>query len=310
MADKIERLTPEQEAELPAFRQKYLDRACNGARIERAPLTAALADAYTEIGKPPPRLFIFDSPAACMLAIKIMGPDFCRVQLGGQLRVQLGGQLGGQRIWNPNFLWGSQDLYWIAWGKFAEKIGVKLKLDTSRRLDIMDRIGAQCEWWWPFENVVIASEKPRIVRWDDDRRLHCENGPAVEYADGYSLFAWHGRRLPARWVLERDTIDPTEILREQNVETKAAGLACIGMARMLSALDAKVIDRDPNPAHGELIEVRLEGLPKPGRYLKAECPRNGTICEGVPDTITTVIEAQAWRVGLHPSEFRYPEYRT
>jgi hypothetical protein len=174
----------------------------------------------------------------------------------------------------------------------------------------MERIGLQCEWWWPYENIVVACEKPRIVKWDEQRRLHFEDGPAVEYADGYALFAWHGTRLPAEWVLNRATIDPTEILKCPNVEQRAAGAACVGWPRMLSALNYKVIDADPNPLHGELIELRLEGLPEPGRFLSAECPRNGRIVEGVPRSIKTVIEAQAWRVGLTPSEFSYPAVRT
>ena len=72
----------------------------------------------------------------------------------------------------------------------------------------------------------------------------------------------------------------------------------------------KLIDADPDPSHGELIEIRLEGLPRPGRFLKAECPRNGTIVEGVPPEINSVLAAQAWRVGLEPHEFSYPSYRT
>lgn len=63
---KITKLTPEQEAELPRFRHRYLDLACNGKRIDRETLEAALADAYAVIGKPAPKLFIFDSPAACI----------------------------------------------------------------------------------------------------------------------------------------------------------------------------------------------------------------------------------------------------
>lgn len=79
---------------------------------------------------------------------------------------------------------------------------------------------------------------------------------------------------------------------------------------MLSVLDSKTIDHDPDPSHGDLIELRLPGLDQPGRFLKAECPRNGTIVEGVPGNIKTVLEAQAWRVGLHPTEFSYPAVRT
>lgn len=294
---KINKLTPEQEAELPRFRQRYLDIACSGGRIDRPALESAMADAYAVIGKPAPRLFIFDSPAACMLALKIF-------------RLPKEDQLGDQKIYDPHFLWGSQDLCWIAWARFAEHIGVKLEPRTAAHLDIMECISTQCEWWWPCEGVVIASERPTRIRWDEQRRLHCEDGPAVRYADGYSLYAWHRTRLPESWVEQRETIDPREILKERNVETRAAGAACIGWPRMLSALDYKVVDADPDPSHGELIEVRLDGLPEPGRFLKAECPRNGTIVEGVPREISTVLAAQAWRVGLDPHEFSYPTVRT
>ena len=68
---KIEKLTPAQEAELPAFRAKYLDIACGGHRANREKLQEAMNDAYATIGKPPPMLFIFDSPAACLIAIRI-----------------------------------------------------------------------------------------------------------------------------------------------------------------------------------------------------------------------------------------------
>jgi hypothetical protein len=142
--------------------------------------------------------------------------------------------------------------------------------------------------------------------------LHCENGPALAYRDGWALHCWHGTVLPAHWIEQRATIDPAEILAERDVEKRAAGAACVGWARMLSALDYRLIDADPDPLHGELIEIpgdRL-GLPNAGRFLKAECPRNGTICEGVPPHINTVLEAQAWRVAIPVDEFQYPQVRT
>lgn len=55
---KIETLTQEQEAALPAFRRKYLDIACGGERIDRGALQEALDDAYCLIERPPPELLI------------------------------------------------------------------------------------------------------------------------------------------------------------------------------------------------------------------------------------------------------------
>ncbi len=94
---KIMKLTPEQEAELPRFRQQYLDIACSGGRADRAKLQAAVNDAYAVIGKPAPMLLIMPSPASVMLALsalKHLTGD--RDQLRGQLRGQLWGQLWDQ----------------------------------------------------------------------------------------------------------------------------------------------------------------------------------------------------------------------
>ena len=91
---------------------------------------------------------------------------------------------------------------------------------------------------------------------------------------------------------------------------RAAGIAILGMDKMLDRLDHRIIDSDPDPMHGDLIEVLLPDLPDPVRYLRAQCPRNGTICEGVPSTAKSVLEAQAWRVGIPASEFVYPSKRT
>ena len=86
---------------------------------------------------------------------------------------------------------------------------------------------------------------------------------------------------------------------------------------MLSVLKAKVIDKNASDDIGELIELRLPGLSEPGRFLKARCPRNGVIVEGVPYTsdidglpINTALAAQAWRIGDPQSEYEHPATRT
>ena len=113
------------------------------------------------------------------------------------------------------------------------------------------------------------------------------------------------------------TIDPAEILKAQNVEQRAAGAAMLGWPRMSSKLKRRIIDGDPESDMGALVELTLPGLPEPGRFLQAMCPRNGLICEGVPRVsdvdglpIETVIAAQAWRVGDPQSEYTHPPVRT
>jgi len=137
------------------------------------------------------------------------------------------------------------------------------------------------------------------------------------YRDGWGVYAWHGRRVPADWIENRKTLDPSIIIKHENVEMRAVGAAIIGWPRMLSVLKAKTINKHANPDIGELIELTLPGLSEPGRFLKAECPRNGLIVEGVPRVsdidglpIDTALAAQAWRIGDPASEYAHPPRRT
>lgn len=129
------------------------------------------------------------------------------------------------------------------------------------------------------------------------------------------IYYWHGTQVPEHWIENRENIDPVEILKTENVEQRAAGAAIVGWPKMLEVLEAKVIDSDPDPDHGDLLEVNLPGLPESGLFLRAYCKRNGLIVEGVPKIsdidglpIKTVRAAQAWSFGQAEAEFIYPDF--
>lgn len=163
----------------------------------------------------------------------------------------------------------------------------------------------------------MVCDFPERILVDDQNRPHSEDGPSHRWRDGWSLYHWHGVRVPAHWIESRATLDPVEVLRCDNVEVRMAGCQIIGWARMAEQLDRRVIDGDPDSDIGALIELTLPGLPEPGRFLMARCPRNGTICEGVPrlsdidrKPIETAVAAQAWRDGYATAEYRHPALRT
>ena len=153
---------------------------------------------------------------------------------------------------------------------------------------------------------------------DAGNQLHREDGPAIAYPDGWSIYAWHGICVPAEWINQRETLDPAEVMSQRNVELRAAGASIIGPSRMASHLDLRVLDGDPTTALGALVELRMPGLPEPALALQAMCPRNGQITEYVARTnpwdgdkpITTAIQAQAWRGRESEAEFRLPTLRT
>jgi hypothetical protein len=163
----------------------------------------------------------------------------------------------------------------------------------------------------------MVSDFPERILIDDQNRPHCESGPSHRWRDGWSLYHWHGVKVPAHWIEKRAALDPAEVLRASNVELRAAGAAIIGWPKMITKLKRKIIDGDPDSDMGALIELTLPGLSEPGRFLQAKCPRNGTIVEGVPRIsdidglpINSVIAAQAWRVGDPQSDYEHPELRT
>ena len=210
------------------------------------------------------------------------------------------------RMWQG----GNQWSYWDSFLTFFQDVA-QLPLDYSA----YSHWRALSEHSGPrimHPDFCMISDRPEFLTVDAANRPHGEDGPFCRWRDGSALYSWHGTRIPALWIENRKTIDPKEILQCREVEQRAAGMACIGWARALEVLDYKLIDSDPDPMHGELIEISPKklGLREPGRFLKAECPRNGTICEGVPRHINSVLEAQAWRVGLTPAEFSYPSVRT
>jgi hypothetical protein len=236
-----------------------------------------------------------------------------RAQVWHQVRDKVEAQVGHQ-VWHQveNAVYGAHDASWLGFYAALAEFGA-----GSRSLDGMTMVAKSCGWWWPFAGAVILTDRPVEVHFDDERRLHSERGMAVKYRDGWGCHSWHGVSVPARWIQARSDIDPAEILTAQNVEQRAAGIQIVGLQRMLPALNERVVDDSGNPDIGQLIELTVPGLPEPGLFLKAHCPRNGTIIEGVPRVsdvdglpITTALAAQAWRIGDPLSEYQHPPART
>lgn len=307
-------LTPEQEAVIPEFRERYFKIAMDPKRIDREELSNALADVYMWINEPAPELMVFDSPYACMLAISIYeelehgGIRISEAELLAAVNAYVAGPKDKKNRFRGNFLWGSHEMYWIACSRFAQHIGYNLEDKTLKLLDIMERIGRQCEWCWPFKGLVIASQKPLYSKWDDTNRLHCANGPALEYADGWSMYVWHGTRVRKEWIETPGEVNPTLALTWENIEQRRALAEIIGWGKVLSLLDAVTIDQDPNPEIGTLLEVEIPDVGTE-RFLQVQCGTGRFFTIPCPPYIKTALQANSWSYGLSPSEYD-PEIRT
>ena len=312
---KIEELSPELEAYLPKYREEIRAR---GIRLQWASdeeIRQSVLDLYAAAGLEKPSVIVLDSPLACLAArtlLKRLMKD------GGQLEDQLRGQLWGQ-LWGteiefvPTYYAGGSEFYWAAFYEFCGKSGAKYSDQQSRWLDAWLNYADKAGALYPYDGLAFVSRRPASLSFDENRVLHSEVGPAMAFNDGFSLHCWHGVRVPEEWITKTNELTANEILSCRNVEQRAAGVAIKGMDKMLDSLRHEIIDSDEAPERGDLIKVFMTGLPEPGFYLKAHCPRNGTIMEAVnPDEMEelTVKGAQAWRVGIPVSEYAYPTKRT
>ena len=217
-----------------------------------------------------------------------------------------------RRPYQGGNMWASWDCYLTA----ARDI-LGLRLREHENYAHWEQAAIHGGFRWMHEEFCIVSDFPEFIKIDGENQPHCETGPSHRWRDGWSLYHWHGTSVPAHWIEQRKTLDPAEVLRVENVEQRAAGAAIVGWPRMLNLLKARTIDDSGDPNMGALIELTLPGLRKPGRFLKAECPRNGTIVEGVPrisdidnTPIETVFAAQAWRRGFAESKYKPSTRRT
>ena len=64
--------------------------------------------------------------------------------------------------------------------------------------------------WWPFEHVAIMSERPAEIHVSEKYLLHRSDGPAVVYRDGWNAYAWNGKAVPKKWIMEPETVPARE----------------------------------------------------------------------------------------------------
>jgi hypothetical protein len=89
--------------------------------------------------------------------------------------------------------------------------GQRRSADAAALVSAIGEISRSASWFAPFENVCWLSEWPVDVRTDGRGRLHCADGPAVRYPDGYAVYSWKGVRIQ-RWMVERpETITDREV---------------------------------------------------------------------------------------------------
>ena len=201
---------------------------------------------------------------------------------------------------------------WVGWVSFIDYFKTYTDVKNLEAFEGLRDLAHNCGFVSFFDTHVFISERPECIKMDDTGRTHCENGPAIWYADGFEVYIWHGTRVPKSWITDGPDID--QALHHENIEMRRVASEIIGWAKILDHYQAKVINEDADPQIGTLLKVNIPDVGEE-YFLKVLCGTGRTFAIPVPDQddegkpIDTALAANAWTYGIKPWEYK-PEVRT
>ena len=193
----------------------------------------------------------------------------------------------------------------MSWFETMRDLGI----DAAKRLDPWFNAARVSGWAWLYWDIAIITDRALSLNVDERGRLHGEHGPAVEFADGLQVWAWHGTRVPANWITHRAALDPRTALTEPNMERRLAAAQIIGWDKVLATVPHRVIDTDPDPKFGQLISADLPDAPDT-RFLRARCGTGRDVVVRVSREAETAVEAGAMSYGVPVAVYRLIPFRT
>lgn len=307
--ERITSLTPEQEHRLVEYRDQWYAIGASTEPADRPTAERAIGAMYHMIGEAEPRFIWVESPAAACILVALVQRDD-NSSLGASLWDSLWDSLWaslGDSLWASlgGMYYGGHESYWPAYYAFCREIGVQYDAVRSRQLDLWCGVCRSCGWWLPYRGTVICCERHRELHVDARQRLHCESGPAMRFADGYAIWAWHGVRVPQHVIEQPDTITVAAIDAEPNVEMRRVLIERYGTSLYLTDSGATMIHRDDwgtlyrrDQADDEpLVMVKVvNSTPEADGSRKDYFLR-------VPPTITRAREAVAWTFDMTEREY-------
>jgi hypothetical protein len=289
MSKKLEQLTPAQTEQLAVYRDKWL-------AIGLATEDHSVSD--SELRSLVDAIYAAGGLAAPGQIIRVKSPKAMQEEAQ---------RLVGKKGW-VNTCYGNQDAGWLSfYDYFSEVCG--LDLQTIRPLiEMSKRVG----WFVPLDGACIVSDRPTALHRNSRGALHCTTGPAVEYGDGYSVFALNGVRFDTALATEfitkpRAKVDRKAVLGIKNVEQRGEVIKMLGVTNFLSDLKPRTLDTYEQYS---LLSVTVGPFER--TYLKMQNPSVDEVhIEAVHPDCRSVQQALQWRnFGEVVAEYTPPQVLT
>jgi hypothetical protein len=161
---------------------------------------------------------------------------------------------------------------------------------------------------YTYDSFALAIPGPKKILVDAMGRLHCENGPAVKWADGTCIYFWNGVEVPETLLENPEKISREAILNEKNAEVRRCYLEILGSEQFGALLGLQLLDHSKDRFGNDLKLFRTKDRDKvAGDFIyfgAVVCPstlRSYFLC--VPPHIKTAVEAVSWTFGKTPENY-------
>lgn len=210
------------------------------------------------------------------------------------------------------FAFGPYDTLWGAWMSYsatcyaviADMLRDQFTKEVRQSLSDFSLL-MRCGFaFTPLTRSIFICRLP-VVKLDEMDRLHCDDGPALQFPDSYSIYAWRGIPVPREIIEDPQTLTSTRIDEERNIELRRTLIDKFGIARYLQETSAFIRDES------ELGTLYLKQLPGDEpialvRVRNSTAEADGTFKEyflRVPPSIKSVREAIAWTFQLSSEQY-------
>jgi len=277
---KIEKLTPEQEALIPVYLERFREYGTQTGEVNQDECKKAIDAFYKWLKMDQPKKYYYtDSLEQGIAKVKtLIDEDVSQFEL----------------ISSCN--WGNIYAYW---GCFYQFINEELPVERVEGIEFMESLFKYCPPFWMLDDAVVVARFPDELHFNDNNELHNPHGPSVLYPDGMALYTLNGIKVPD-WVITtpKEDLDPTKILAIDNVEIRLAAMKHMGLEHFLDKINYKKIDEETvDGCNYQLLLIDIEG--KDCEFLRMDNPSTDEVhIEGEPPGTKTVKEARARRLGI------------
>jgi hypothetical protein len=295
---KIPKLSPEQKARLKEIKAEYVKKALTFQEIDDKKALEVIEFVYSLGKRVMPKVFKVCSPyTAQRLANKLKGTKNKFYAFGTYLTIG----------------WQSFYSFYDTFVEFGILPPVKFEKYHKLKQVVDSGIFLTIE----FQYAIIICEKPIFCK-KNDKGMHCIDGAAIKWRDGYEQYHVNGRRIEKCWAKKclSGKLTQKEFLAETNDEKRSAAYLLMGEEKIMKLLNAELVDEVTiTHENGEIEQIGLYKTKKalntfkkkPYAWRKVVCPSTGTayLTPTNPDLKKAIDVAKFHRPDFVPSKIDY-----